>query len=199
MTRRVIVDPQACFQQTINCPPCIKQVCLPPPPSHTLRDSESKFWVGRQGKWIFSVKQTVILYQFIFPRHLILGIYKDIENNIIIRTHSLSTPPLGQGCFMLSFQTVTDDLHAEREASVSRIVRDVCVSLVKVVQFMCGSENGGVRGGFRPPPWISEHICNKEKTRICSDKVTKMSVLNCSLNRMAFYDGKFQFYILVAK
>lgn len=27
-----------------------------PPPPHTLRDSESKIWVGRQGKWIFSVK-----------------------------------------------------------------------------------------------------------------------------------------------
>lgn len=34
----------------------LHQTSLFAPPPHTLRDSESKIWVGRQGKWIFSVK-----------------------------------------------------------------------------------------------------------------------------------------------
>ncbi|XP_061190020.1 putative nuclease HARBI1 [Saccostrea echinata] len=80
-----------------------------------------------------------IISKFRLPRHLIQGIYGEIENHTrwpTGRSHSL--PPSLQVMAALrflatgSFQTVTAELHGISKASISGNVRDVPESLVKI-------------------------------------------------------------------
>lgn len=85
-----------------------------------------------------------ILSKFRLPRILILGICREIENDITRLTRSNSLPPSIQvmaalRCFVFffaagSFLPVTADLQGISKASISRIVRVVSISLVKRVQ-----------------------------------------------------------------
>lgn len=82
----------------------------------------------------------VILSKFSLSCILILGIRRDIENDItrLARSHSLplSIQVLAALCFFAAenFLPVTAELHGKRKASISRIVRDMSISLVKRVQ-----------------------------------------------------------------
>lgn len=81
-----------------------------------------------------------ILSKFSLPRILILGIRWDIENDItrLARSHSLPLSIQVQAALSFfaaeNFLPVTADLHGKNKASISRIVRDVSISLVKRVQ-----------------------------------------------------------------
>lgn len=65
-----------------------------------------------------------IISKFRLPRHLILGICREIENDITRLTLSL------QVMAALRF-FATGDLHGISKATISRILRDVSISLVK--------------------------------------------------------------------
>lgn len=81
-----------------------------------------------------------ILSKFSLPCILILGIRRGIENDItrLARSHPLplSIQVLAALRFFAAenFLPVTADLHGKSKASISRIVRDVSISLVKKVQ-----------------------------------------------------------------
>lgn len=158
-----------------------------------------------------------IISKFRLPRHLILGLCREIENDITRptrRSHSL--PPSLQVMAALrffatgNFQTVTADLHGISKASISRIVRDVSISLVKrspsyiklpnnetaitnsMFDFsrICGFPNviGAIDGthvGIKSPSFEENVFVNRKNYH--------------SINTMAVCDAKLKFINLIAK